>query len=553
MSMNINQECDVIVIGSGVAGLSCAALLATAGKHVRVLESHDAPGGCAHGWQRLGYHFESGPSLYSGFTPGQGEESTNPLYNIFRIIGESPEWIQYDRWGTCLPNTPPFAAKQGPVEFRAVLEKYGGVEGVREWDLIIAELLKPEGVAEASQAISPLLLREDAGIVVTLLRNFRGLKLAVKHGAALNAPFIDLVKKLELKNAFVLNWLNLLTFLLQGLPSEGTMMAVIAYMMKDWYRPGVCLDFPRGGSGEIVAALVRGVEKGKVLGYSGTNSNPNRSSVETNRHVDEIIVRDGRAVGVKVRNTRTGVVEEILAKTAVVCNADLRVLRKILPRGAHAKMDQHLDTLTADIPLLPSFIHLHAGIDASALPKEASEALPAQWVVVDSWERGVEAPRNVVLVSVPSLLDPSLAPTGKHIIHAYTPATELYTDWQHLDRASDEYKAKKAEAATFLWDAVEKYIPNARNLSDKRCEQLGTPLTHERFLRRAGGSYGPRIVAGTAPTLPGHKTPLKGLYMCGDFSFPGIGIPAAAASGAVTAHTILPLGQHLSLLKKIGL
>ena len=95
---------------------------------------------------------------------------------------------------------------------------------------------------------------------------------------------------------------------------------------------------------------------------------------------------------------------------------------------------------------------------------------------------GVEAPRNVVLVSMPSLVDPSLAPTGKHVIHAYTPATEPYENWANLDRKSDEYKAKKAEAAAFLWDAVEKYVPDARLRSDKRVEQIGTPLTHERLV-----------------------------------------------------------------------
>ena len=53
----------------------------------------------------------------------------------------------------------------------------------------------------------------------------------------------------------------MLTFLLQGLPAKGCMNAVIGFMLQDWYREGVCLDFPRGGSGGIVAALVRGVEK----------------------------------------------------------------------------------------------------------------------------------------------------------------------------------------------------------------------------------------------------------------------------------------------------
>ena len=104
---------------------------------------------------------------------------------------------------------------------------------------------------------------------------------------------------------------------------------------------------------------------------------------------------------------------------------------------------------------------------------------------------GVESPRNVVLVSVPSFIDPDLAPEGKHVLHAYVecrhpppthhhppltthhlppttrhppptthhlryvPATEPYEEWAGMDRNSEEYKAKKEEAADFLWKAVE--------------------------------------------------------------------------------------------------
>ena len=54
------------------AGLSCAALLAKYGMNVTVCESHTIPGGAAHAWERGGYHFESGPSLYSGGCCGEG-------------------------------------------------------------------------------------------------------------------------------------------------------------------------------------------------------------------------------------------------------------------------------------------------------------------------------------------------------------------------------------------------------------------------------------------------------------------------------------------------
>ena len=212
---------------------------------------------------------------------------------------------------------------------------------------------------------------------------------------------------------------------------------------------------------------------------------------------------------------------------------------------------------------LRSFIHLHAGIDALGLPASCSADFPAQWAVVRAWDwpgdpgtgafGGVEAPRNVVLVSVPSLIDPGLAPEGTHVLHAYVPATERYEDWAGLDRGSAAYAAKKADAEAFLWAAVEEYIPGARGRAVPGTVQVGTPLTHERFLRRSRGSYGPRAVAGSPHTLPGHRTPLEGLWLCGDYTFPGIGVPAAASSGAIVANSLVGLGKHLGNLGKLRL
>ena len=149
------------------------------------------------------------------------------------------------------------------------------------------------------------------------------------------------------------------------------------------------------------------------------------------------------------------------------------------------------------------------------------------------------------------MIDPSLAPVGKHTLHAYTPATEPYALWEGLDRRSPEYKQLKEERSQVLWDgalpvlplptlqlppvlqdslccpllpsasicpvqyqlsrrtcalhaccpprcaacylphraAVRKLIPDI----DSRVEVslVGTPLTHERFLRRHRGTYGP--------------------------------------------------------------
>ena len=69
----MKDRVDVVVIGSGIGGLCCAALCARAGREVLVLEAHTQPGGAAHGFQRQGYHFESGPSLWSGLTVGPAQ------------------------------------------------------------------------------------------------------------------------------------------------------------------------------------------------------------------------------------------------------------------------------------------------------------------------------------------------------------------------------------------------------------------------------------------------------------------------------------------------
>ena len=326
------------------------------------------------------------------------------------------------------------------------------------------------------------------------------------------------------------------------------MNAVMAYMLADWYRPGVVLDFPKGGSGSIVDALVRGVRK------------HNGNEVCLNCHVDEIMVEDNKVVGVKLADGK-----EIRVRQAVVSNADPYVTNKLLSKAResgnlHEKAAEYMDSLinsdesSGGIPDLKSFIHIYAGIDAEGLPTEASADFPAQWAVVRDWDapEGVEEPRNIVLCSMPSLIDPTLAPEGKHVLHAYVPATEPYEWWGGMDRNSEEYKKKKEEAADFLWSAIEEYVPDARKRAVPGTDQIGTPLTHERFLRRSRGAYGPRVEAGKQ-TLPGHKTPLQGLYLTGDFTFPGIGVPATAASGAITANTLVSVGKHFEMLDKIRL
>ena len=109
---------DVVVIGSGIGGLCCAALLAHYGLQVTVCESHSIIGGAAHGFTREGHHFDSGPSLYSGLSYSP---SPNPLRQVLDIIEEDVTWANYDTWGCRLPEGD-FDTTVGVDQFCEVLQ-----------------------------------------------------------------------------------------------------------------------------------------------------------------------------------------------------------------------------------------------------------------------------------------------------------------------------------------------------------------------------------------------------------------------------------------------
>ena len=190
------------------------------------------------------------------------------------------------------------------------------------------------------------------------------------------------------------------------------------------------IQFPKGGSGELMGALARGVTKREGC------------SVETSQTVDEVLIEDGRAVGVKL--AKSGRV--IRAKEAVISNADLTNTFEFIPVGAHAGFDEERkqllgatnDPKDGSVPYCKSFMHLHLGVKAELIPEDA----PPQWTVVQDWSKGIDAVGNVVVVSVGSKLDQSLAPEGYHVIHAYTAGNEPYEDWERFEHLMDDVAAR---------------------------------------------------------------------------------------------------------------
>ncbi|MCO5585999.1 hypothetical protein L7F22_039936 [Adiantum nelumboides] len=524
------HEADIIIIGSGIGGLCCGGLLARYGQDVLVLESHDVPGGAAHSFEIKGYHFDSGPSLFSGLS-SQGRQA-NPLAQVLDALDEPVECEKYDSWMVYLPEGE-FLSRIGPTEFFKDLEKYAGANSVAEWKRLLEGVLP---LSAAAMALPPAAIRGDLGVIYTaglryapsLLQSFlrMGPKGAFGAGKLLQ-PFSAIMDSLQLKDPFIRNWLDLLCFLLSGLKADGTLAAEIIYMFAEWYKPGSVLEYPIGGVGAIVDALVRGLQKhgGRLVLRS---------------HVQEIVLQGGRATGVMLKDGRY-----FKARKAVISNASSWDTLRLLPKGALSTDYQERAEKT---PQCNSFMHLHLGLDAKDLPSD----LRIHHIVVNDWSIGVDAPQNVVLISIPSVLDRNLAPNDKHVLHAYTPGTEPYDIWAGLDRRSEEYKHLKSERSEVLWKAVERVLGPAFSRDKCEVKLVGTPLTHERFLRRNRGTYGPAIQAGKG-MFPGSATPIPQLFCCGDSTFPGIGIPAVAASGLITANSLVSVGDHVKLLEAIGL
>ncbi|XP_052194546.1 prolycopene isomerase, chloroplastic [Diospyros lotus] len=523
-------EADVVVIGSGIGGLCCAGLLSRYQQDVLVLESHDLPGGAAHSFEIKGYKFDSGPSLFSGFQ-SRGPQA-NPLAQVLDALGESIPCANYDSWMVYIPEGE-FLSRIGPTEFFKDLEKYASLDAVREWKKLLDTILP---LSAAAMALPPLSIRSDLGVLSTvaaryvpsLVKSFAQMGPQGALGATkLLRPFSEIIDSLELKDPFIRNWIDLLSFLLAGVKSNGILSAEMIYMFAEWYKPGCTLEYPLLGSGAIVDALVRGIQK-----FGGR--------ISLRSHVENIVVQNGRAVGVKLRSGQF-----IRAQKAVVSNASMWDTLNLLPKEVIPKSYQDRIKMT---PQCESFMHLHLGFEAKGI----REDLGIHHIVVNDWDRGVDADQNVVLISVPSALSPDLAPPGKHILHAYTPGTEPFELWEGLDRRSAEYKELKTKRSEVMWRAVERALGSGFDREKCEVKLVGTPLTHQRFLRRNRGTYGPAIEAGKG-NFPGHPTPIPQLYCCGDSTFPGIGVPAVAASGAIVANSLVSVSQHSQLLDAVGI
>jgi all-trans-retinol 13,14-reductase len=499
---------DVIIIGSGIGGLTAGALLARYGKQVLICESHTIAGGAAHSFHRQGFCFDSGPSFYCGLS--NRLPSLNPLKQVLDVLGESLETISYDPLGHYYfpeGTFPVYSNSSSYLQAVAEITPQGALE-LAKWQNKLLPLYN------TLKELPTLALRADWQLIPVVLSNYLPTLAKMLPQLGLISKSAGEVAAGILTDPWVKRLVDLECFLLSGLPAQGTIAAEIAFMLGERTRAGV--EYPIGGSEAIVNALVRGLQR-----WGG--------ELKLGSHVAQIIVESGKAVGVKLKKG------DIIHAPIVISNASIwDTYQNLL---APEDLPNHYRQEALKTPTVDSFMHLHLGIRADGL-----ENLTGHHVVVHDSQQDITAPGNTCMISIPTVWDKNLAPLGHHTVHAYT--LEPYSGW-----AKDkEYPRKKQERSQTLYRALAKIIPDIRQRVV--LELIGTPLTHAHFLRRYQGTYGPAIPFGQG-SFPSCHTPISGLYRVGDSTMPGIGVPAVAASGIICANTLVSPQQTAKLIKTL--
>eukprot|EP00798_Chlamydomonas_sp_ICE-L_P018623 gene18623-25138_t len=553
---------DAIVIGAGVGGLSAAAQMVSKGANVLVLEKYLIPGGSASHFKRDGYTFDVGSSMMFGF----GERgTTNLITKAMSAVNKKLEVIP------------------DPSQVKYHMPAYADHP---EFDDFINEMVSKFPHEEAgikafykhcwnifSSLEEPLYLMGQF---------FKQPLACLTLASYLTANAGDMARK-YIKDEHLLKMIDIECFVFSTVPAVLTPMINAGMVLSDRFYGGV--NYPKGGVGTIPKALAEGVVDfgGKIIykanvrhiiieeGPDGVVDFGGKIICKAN--VRHIINKEGphgaqKAAGMKLAGSRVFKSKSVLSsgchpagaqkatgmkladsrvfksksKATGVKLADGRVFKSksVLSNATRwdtfghmmgeAKMPKAEKLFRQRYKKSPSFFSLHMGVDASVIPKDTD----VHHIILEEWSKMEEA-YGTLFISMPSLLDPSLAPEGKHVVHAFTP------DWMHSwsDLSPAEYARKKEEVADAICERLEKALPGLRNAIEFR--EVGTPRTHRRYLGREDGTYGPIPAKGIKGIvgMPLNRTAVSGLYCVGDSTFPGQGVNAVAMSGIGCAHRVM--------------
>jgi prolycopene isomerase len=490
------ESAEVIVIGSGIGGLTAAALLQERGISTLVFERNRYPGGSCSSFQREGYRFDAGASVFYGFGDNETSGTLNLHTRIFRKLGvevrtiSDPVQIHYH-----LPNGFALPAYYDSHAFLDALTARfpHEAEGIKRFYHELDEVYEilssmPAGSLEDLTHLFSVGAANPFKTVALALKSFRSMGKTARrymHDEEL-LRFIDI---------------------------EAYSWAVQDALATPLVNAGICLadrhfggiNYPIGGSSAIPEALCKGIKKfGGRISYQS--------------EVAEILVNKGKAYGVRLADGT-----EHFAK-AVISNATVWDTFNRLVTDERYRVEEK------QFKRASSWFQLFLGVDASVIP----EGFYVHHILVDDW-KSYNKSGGTIYFSAPTILDPSLAPPGKHIVHAFV--TGEVEEWQHYGRGSRAYMEAKEEFAEGIIARTEKILPGLSKAIELKV--LATPMTHERYLNRFKGSYGPLLKPGqNILQKPQNTTSIKNLFAAGDSTFPGQGVIAVTYSGVSCASYI---------------
>ncbi|MEM6454876.1 MAG: NAD(P)/FAD-dependent oxidoreductase [Acidobacteriota bacterium] len=515
---------DAIVVGSGMSGMTCAAMLAKLGRRVLVLEQHYVPGGYTHAFPRKGYVWDVGVHaigevtqhsvtgrLLHHFTDGRLKwSSLGPVYEEFHF----PDGFRID-----FPDN--------PKQFRAnLLEAFPDEEAAI--DAFLLRVREVAGTMRSYMAARTLPRRLVGPVEWLIARRAREFLERNTHD-----ELASLTDNPQLQAVFAAQWGYC------GATPSRSSFAVQALITRH-YTHGAY--YPEGGSPEIARQLLRTVAE--AGGWTRILAD-----------VDQILIENGRATGVVLQDGET-----IRAKKVISAAGVGSTVRRLLPEAVRASSwAQEVTQLEAG----PAHVCLYLGFKGDIRAAGASGA--NKWFY-DTWDTEedmwkVEDPdglpaAEVLYCSFPSLKDPlhDPGPEQRHTGEVVTFVPwETFAEWQgtrsRRDRGERYSRLKEAMEKALLAQFLER-MPALRDMVDY--VELSTPVTSDYFVRPVKGSiYGllPTPARFRSPWLR-PRSPIRNLYF-GSSDVAMVGVIGAMMGGVLAATASDPV-RAVRLLRRLA-
>jgi phytoene dehydrogenase-like protein len=519
------QRYDAIVIGGGHNGLVNAAYLAKAGKRVLVLERRHTVGGATVTEEIYpGFKYLIASYLISLLRPEVIQELELPRHGL-EILPLESTFVPLPG-GDYLADWPDHDATRHEIarHSRRDAEAYDEyARTMRRLALAVRPLLGMIPPDPASLSPKDLATMAKVGGVLERMRrdDFYLLARLMTMSAA---DFLDeWFESAPLKGTKSTSGI-IGTFL--GPRSPGSGYVLLHHYLGEVDGVFRAWGFARGGTGALSQAIASAAREAGA-------------EIKVDAPVAQVIVKDGAARGVALENG-----DEYFADV-VVSNADARrtFLSLVEPRHLPDEFVHDVRRLRISSPACKVNLALDGLPEFTALPRGKQALLRGSIEIapsVDYLERAYDdakyggwARKPFMDALIPSLIDPGMAPPGKHVMSMFVQyaSSELEGGWD---------EQKKAVFLDVVIDTLAEYAPNLKEIILHK--HIMTPWDLERTFGLTSGHIFHGELAlqqlfflRPSPQWSNYRTPIRNLYMCGSSTHPGGCITGAPGRNAALA------------------